>query len=526
MVGMRAKIGGIVGLFVLSAPVAGDLVIGGDPRVDPGDFRITTFANGLNYPLGMTELADGSILVAVSRGSRFWETSSGRLIRLADTDDDGVADSETVLFDGVPGGRLTAVRTAGSLILTCGFGSPISILRPGAAPDAPLTLIGSVEISYPDRWMHRNSALGVRESPGRPGSYDLIFQLGSEENFITTERTLPLSSDIGLSGDLKGDAVHMFTITDHGDSVTGSDLVQIATGLRNAAGFAFHPENGDLYLQDNGIDGLEDGNEAHSADEINVIPIDAIGGAVDDFGFPDNYVAYRSGEFVGGGGVPPLIAFLPLPDPQNGEESEGPSDIAFAPPGFPSEFSMGLFVGFHGKGSAGPDNEENPLVFVDLDSGHYFHFVDNDQPGIGHLDGLLATDNDLYVADLSRKGSLDAANQGVIYQIRSGMSTAVEEAASDQVPLQVELAPAYPNPFNGRTSIRFAVPDAGEVRMTVYSLAGQRVATLIDGLRDAGSYTVRWDGRNDDGRRLGSGVYLYQLRVAERIWTRKLMLLQ
>ena len=70
---------------------------------------------------------------------------------------------------------------------------------------------------------------------------------------------------------------------------------------------------------------------------------------------------------------------------------------------------------------AGVDNEENPLVFVDLNDNSYFHFVSNEEPAIGHLDGLLATDDSLFVADISPTGGYGAGtgNTGVIYQIQS-----------------------------------------------------------------------------------------------------------
>jgi len=63
----------------------------------------------------------------------------------------------------------------------------------------------------------------------------------------------------------------MLTVEDHGTSVSATNLVQLASGLRNPAGFAIHPATGDLYFQDNGIDGLVDANEPLSADELNFI---------------------------------------------------------------------------------------------------------------------------------------------------------------------------------------------------------------------------------------------------------------
>jgi hypothetical protein len=212
------------------------------------------------------------------------------------------------------------------------------------------------------------------------------------------------------------------TIIDQGTNVTASNLTRIASGLRNATGFLFHPMTGDFYFQDNGIDGLPpaDGNEPLSADELNMIPVANLGGAVEFFGFPTNYIEYRTGRNVGGAGVQPLVAFQPIPSP-NGSESEGPNDIVFAPPGFPEGLNNGIFVGFHGKFfGAGIANEENPLVYVDLTTTNYFHFIGNGEPNIGHLDGLLATEDSLFAADLTSNGRLDnGGGRGVIYQIKS-----------------------------------------------------------------------------------------------------------
>src|SRR5439155_1259479 len=81
----------------------------------------------------------------------------------------------------------------------------------------------------------------------------------------------------------------------------------------------------------------------------------------------------------------------------------------------------GIFLGFHGKfTSGGTSNEENPLVYADPATGAYFHFIFGQQAGIGHLDGLLATRDSLFVSDLVTNGNINAgSSQGVIYQIKS-----------------------------------------------------------------------------------------------------------
>jgi len=90
---------------------------------------------------------------------------------------------------------------------------------------------------------------------------------------------------------------------------------------------------------------------------------------------------------------------------------------------------------------------------------------------------------------------------------------------------EVRLHQNSPNGFNAETAIRFALPASGTVELTVFNLAGQKVATLVKGVRNAGTNAVRWDGRDDSGRALASGVYLYRLKVDERqVETRKLLL--
>ena len=110
---------------------------------------------------------------------------------------------------------------------------------------------------------------------------------------------------------------------------------------------------------------------------------------------------------------------------------------------------------------------------------------------------------------------------------RPGDVAVVEEDRSTTIPRFFALEQNYPNPFNSGTVIRFALPERNEVELAVYNLTGQRVVTLAKGLREAGFYTVHWDGRDDRRGILASGVYLYRLRTEDRqVATRKLMLIR
>jgi len=107
-------------------------------------------------------------------------------------------------------------------------------------------------------------------------------------------------------------------------------------------------------------------------------------------------------------------------------------------------------------------------------------------------------------------------------------STAVLEQHSPTLPQSFTLSQNYPNPFNSATVIRYALPTTADVDLAIFNLAGQRVGTLVEGAREAGTYTVFWDGRDDDGRALASGIYLYRLQTGngQQVETRKLVLVR
>ena len=104
-------------------------------------------------------------------------------------------------------------------------------------------------------------------------------------------------------------------------------------------------------------------------------------------------------------------------------------------------------------------------------------------------------------------------------------ATAVQSEGSATPPSFV-LRQNYPNPFNSSTVISFALARSQEVKLAVYNLAGQKVVVLVDGEQTAGMHFVRWDGRDERGRELASGVYLYRQKAGSQVETRKLLLLR
>jgi len=106
-----------------------------------------------------------------------------------------------------------------------------------------------------------------------------------------------------------------------------------------------------------------------------------------------------------------------------------------------------------------------------------------------------------------------------------GEVNAVDEVA-EALPTEFALKQNFPNPFNPVTSIAFEMPAAQDVRLNVYNMLGQKVRTLVNDHRTAGRYTVLWDGRDDSGRMVGSGVYFYQIQAGSFTKTAKMVFLK
>ncbi len=91
------------------------------------------------------------------------------------------------------------------------------------------------------------------------------------------------------------------------------------------------------------------------------------------------------------------------------------------------------------------------------------------------------------------------------------------------LPKEFALHPNFPNPFNPETTIEYDVPKLSHIRIAIYNQLGQRVRTLVDQTRPAGRYKVSWDGTDDFGKKLTSGVYFYRLESDQFQATRKMV---
>ncbi|NNE43880.1 MAG: hypothetical protein HKN12_06710 [Gemmatimonadetes bacterium] len=164
----------------------------------------------------------------------------------------------------------------------------------------------------------------------------------------------------------------------------------------------------------------------------------------------------------------------------------------------------------------GTQDPFNP--WIDTEATVYFQSISAetktmDRPtGVGHT-----VFNFLPGANLAKQRIRDVIAAGPGSTVSAPESSGSRSAASG-------LLPPLPNPFRASTQIRFRVPRESAVRLTVHDPAGRRVATLIDGRRSAGEHGALWDGRDDAGRAVASGIYFLRLASPEARETRKVVL--
>jgi len=177
-----------------------------------------------------------------------------------------------------------------------------------------------------------------------------------------------------------------------------------------------------------------------------------------------------------------------------------------------------------------PDGSVRVLAFVDTDISTTPSVIDS---GAGEVfqvdftkvdevpaDSVALNFSGIVLADSSGEGITASGEDGYLTRI-----TGVAESAP-AIPNNFELKQNYPNPFNPTTTIAFGLPKTSDAKLTVYNLLGQEIKTMAFRGLSAGYHTVEWSGTNDQGYRVESGIYFYQLRAGNFVQTKKMVMLK
>ncbi len=218
-----------------------------------------------------------------------------------------------------------------------------------------------------------------------------------------------------------------------------------------------------------------------------------------------------------------------------------------------------FFMLEHGQPGSWDENELGPLSVLHLNSVYqmwYTGWDNNDNFRIGYAtspDGLTWTkDSANPVLAPGNAGEWDAIMvaipvvlfndnlfkmwyggfDGAIFQTGYATSndtttTSIANSFDEALlPSKYELRQNSPNPFNPTTNVRFRIPSRRLVELKIYDVLGREVKTLVREQKPAGSYTVQWDGTNDAGHPVASGVYLYRLKAGEYTAVRRMLMLK
>jgi hypothetical protein len=142
--------------------------------------------------------------------------------------------------------------------------------------------------------------------------------------------------------------------------------------------------------------------------------------------------------------------------------------------------------------------------------------------GIGESDLVL---DSLFLSGPNYYGDIASkAIQGKVYvQESSDVENTTDEA---DVIAGYSLWQNYPNPFNPETDISFSLPEKTEVSLIIYNILGERIQTLVSGYMRAGTHTVHWNGRDEAGNLVSSGIYFYRLKTDGFVETKKMVLMK
>lgn len=105
-----------------------------------------------------------------------------------------------------------------------------------------------------------------------------------------------------------------------------------------------------------------------------------------------------------------------------------------------------------------------------------------------------------------------------------GVVSVSDDKLANNIPGNFYLSQNYPDPFNPSTTINYSLPKASNVKIEVFNLLGERVKVLVDNYRDAGNYKTVWSGKDEYGRQMSSGVYLYRMQANGTTLVKKMIL--
>jgi len=119
------------------------------------------------------------------------------------------------------------------------------------------------------------------------------------------------------------------------------------------------------------------------------------------------------------------------------------------------------------------------------------------------------------------------ASQTLVIQLTGEAISSVSEADIVET-MPMSLLGNFPNPFNPETTIHFSVGSvsASPVTITIYDIRGRQIRTLVDGIYSKGEHFVVWNGKDDNGQDVSSGIYFYKMQTGDFVQTKRMVIIK
>lgn len=174
----------------------------------------------------------------------------------------------------------------------------------------------------------------------------------------------------------------------------------------------------------------------------------------------------------------------------------------------------------NGVGNATMDPHYHHFLFIATDNGIYWTI----DAGMNWFN-IGLKNRIVYQLAMSSDGQkLYAATDSGIYRNEFPFITHIEKPG--ELILGFHLSQNYPNPFNSETHIEYTLPKSIWIKLNIYDLRGKLIKVLVNDNKQAGHHTARWNGKDDSGKTVASGVYIYHISSAEYTESRKLVYLK
>ena len=171
-------------------------------------------------------------------------------------------------------------------------------------------------------------------------------------------------------------------------------------------------------------------------------------------------------------------------------------------------------------------------------NGYYFITVQTDDPNTAETEGTADNSN------ITAKITIDAAEYNLYTDSLATQSSILHESGTNkdidvwikdivldvreqkQTPVKFVLENNFPNPFNPETTIKYGIAKTSRVTLTIYNVTGQKIKTMINEEKQPGLYSAKWDGKNDPGQKVSSGIYIYRLQSGNYAAAKKMIFLK